>query len=172
MSEPIRIRRAELTDAVQIQQVYEHVGTYSGTLQLPFPSVETWQERLKKSDANRILLVAEINGAVVGTAGLHLEPGMRRRHVAGIGIGVADPYVGRGVGTALFSELTKLADNWLGLLRLELEVFVDNEPALALYRKFGFEIEGTHRASALRNGVYTDVYSMARLHPKQALVRN
>jgi putative acetyltransferase len=51
------------------------------------------------------------------------------------------------------------------VLRLELNVYVDNEPAIALYRKFGFEIEGTNRAFALRDGVYVDSHAMARLHP-------
>ncbi len=45
-----------------------------------------------------------------------------------------------------------LAENWLQLTRLELTVFADNEAALALYRKFGFELEGSHRQYAFRNG--------------------
>jgi hypothetical protein len=56
-----------------------------------------------------------------------------------------------------------MADRWLGLRRLELTCYVDNTPALALYRRFGFEVEGTHRAYALRDGRYVDAYSMARL---------
>lgn len=39
-------------------------------------------------------------------------------------------------------------------------VHVDNEAGIELYRKFGFEIEGTHRRFALRNGAYVDAYSM------------
>jgi putative acetyltransferase len=50
--------------------------------------------------------------------------------------------------------------------RIELTVFTDNERAIALYRKHGFEIEGTHRAYALRAGVYSDTYSMARIRAK------
>jgi putative acetyltransferase len=34
---------------------------------------------------------------------------------------------------------------------------------IALYERFGFEIEGTHRRYALREGGLVDVYSMARL---------
>ena len=71
----------------------------------------------------------------------------------------------RGVGSALMAAMCDYADRWAGALRLELTVFVDNEPAIALYRKFGFEIEGTHRAYAMRDGRYVDAYAMARLHP-------
>ena len=56
-----------------------------------------------------------------------------------------------------------LADNWLGLTRLDLRVYVDNAPAIALYNKFGFEIAGTHKRFALRDGKYVDAHVMARL---------
>jgi GNAT superfamily N-acetyltransferase len=55
------------------------------------------------------------------------------------------------------------ADNWLNLTRIELRVYVDNSGAVALYKKFGFEIEGTHRRLVFRNGEYVDAYSMARI---------
>jgi putative acetyltransferase len=51
----------------------------------------------------------------------------------------------------------------LGLTRLDLRVFVDNGAAIALYRKFGFEVEGTHKWFALRGGDFVDAYVMARL---------
>ncbi|MBI3283888.1 MAG: GNAT family N-acetyltransferase [Burkholderiales bacterium] len=163
----IHIRRAEFADAAQIQKVYASSNAYAGTLQLPYPSVEMWQEKLKQFSSDDTLLVALCDGVVVGTAGLHLQQKMRRNHAAGLGIAVADSFTGRGVGTALLAEILSLADNWLNLLRLELSVFRDNAVAVHLYHKFGFEIEGTHRAYALRNGVFVDCYSMARLHPRQ-----
>ena len=49
---------------------------------------------------------------------------------------------------------------------MEAARFTDNERAIALYRKFGFEIEGTHKAYAFRNGAYADTYAMARVSPK------
>ncbi len=60
-------------------------------------------------------------------------------------------------------EIATIADQWLNVLRLELTVYTDNEPALKLYRSFGFEIEGTLRAFAFRDGKFVDAYTMARL---------
>jgi putative acetyltransferase len=53
----------------------------------------------------------------------------------------------------------------MGVLRIELTVYTDNAPAIALYRKFGFVVEGCHRGYALRDGRYVDAFAMARLHP-------
>ena len=55
-----------------------------------------------------------------------------------------------------------LADNWLNLRRLELQVYIDNEPAIHLYQKFGFEIEGKLADFAFRDGQYVDAYMMAK----------
>jgi putative acetyltransferase len=161
------IRRATAADAPGFTRMFEYPGAYSGTLQLPWPSSELWAGRLASPADERISLVALIDDEIVGQASLHLEKNMRRRHAASVGIGVADPFAGQGIGTLLMAELVKLADNWLHLLRLELTVFVDNAGAQALYRKFGFEVEGRHRAYAMRDGVLMDVVAMARLHPNQ-----
>lgn len=89
----------------------------------------------------------------------------RRRHVMGLGLWVAHASQGQGVGSALMVALCDYADRWAGVLRIELLVYTDNERAIGLYRKFGFEVEGTMRAHALRDGVYVDSLVMARLHP-------
>jgi putative acetyltransferase len=101
---------------------------------------------------------------VVGQFGLHTFPQQpRRRHVGQIGMAVHDDWQGKGVGTALMQAAVDLADNWLNLTRLELEVYIDNTPAIRLYEKFGFTIEGTLVQYAFRDGQYVDTYMMARL---------
>jgi putative acetyltransferase len=109
-------------------------------------------------------LVASVEGEVVGSLNLRTHPTVwRRRHVGEIGMAVRDDWQGKGVGTALLRSALDLADNWLNLTRIELIVYTDNAAGIALYEKFGFEIEGTHRQFAFRSGEYTDAYSMARL---------
>ena len=161
MSE-IVIRHAEPNDAAAIRQNYMHPGVYHDTLQLPHPSLEMWQERLIVKPGQR-RLVACIDEKIVGDLSLQVEASPRRSHVATFGISVAAHAQGRGVGSALMREMITLCDNWLRIERIELTVYSDNPAALALYRKYGFDVEGTGKNFALRNGEYVDAYYMARL---------
>jgi putative acetyltransferase len=108
--------------------------------------------------------VAEVDGVVVGNLGLHAaSTSPRRKHAASIGMSVHDDWHHRGVGSALMRAALDIADNWHNYVRLELTVYTDNAAALALYRKFGFAIEGTLVDYAFRDGRYVDAYTMARL---------
>ncbi len=156
------IRPSTVDDAEQMAALANLPGFRFGTLRLPHESVETWRSRLRGNGPDDIGLVAVQDGTVVGMAGLHRMAG-RRAHVGQIGMGVHDDRHGRGIGTALLAALVDAADNWLGLRRLELTVYPDNEPAIRLYRRFGFEAEGTHRDFAFRNGRYVDALAMARI---------
>ena len=163
----ITIRRAEPSDYEAICRNFADESMYSGTLQLPHPSAEIWKKRLAEPTNDEFVLVALVDGVMAGNAGLHSAgKSPRRSHARAIGMAVHGRFQGQGVGTALMRELVNLADNWLNVTRLELTVFTDNERAIALYRKFGFEIEGTHKAYALRNGAYSDTYAMARVRAK------
>lgn len=165
----VTIRRATTRDAAAYARIMGDPAVYAGLMQMPHPSEEMWAARLADSlvpGKPDLLLVAEEQGHVVGSAGMHAAGASpRRRHVMMVGISVAKEAQGRGVGSALMAEMCDYADRWAGVLRLELTVYVDNAPAIALYRKFGFEPEGTHRAYAMRDGQYVDVLAMARLHP-------
>jgi putative acetyltransferase len=109
-------------------------------------------------------LVACAEDKVVGQLDLYTFPNHpRRRHVGQIGMAVHDDWQGQGVGTALLQAAVDLADQWLNLRRLELDVYTDNEPAVRLYKKLGFVIEGTLIEYGYREGQYVDVYAMARL---------
>ncbi len=160
----ISIRRAEPADYEAVRQVYAGPRAIWGTLQLPFPSAETWRKRLTEPMEGAYFLVACADEQIVGQLGLHTFPNHpRRRHVGQIGMAVRDDWQGQGVGTALMQAAVDLAEKWLNLSRLELEVWTDNEPAIRLYKKFGFMTEGTLIRFGFRDGEYADAYYMARL---------
>ncbi|HEU5248037.1 MAG TPA: GNAT family N-acetyltransferase [Candidatus Udaeobacter sp.] len=159
----ITIRKAEPTDADAIWKCYTAPMVVRNTLQMPYRSLGSVRELLTKSGEGDHILVAVIDGEVVGVIGLHTSSRPRVNHKGEIGMMVRDDWQGKGVGTAMMRAVIDLADKWLNLARIELTVFKDNEPAIALYRKFGFEIEGTHRKYAFRDGEFMDAYTMARI---------
>ena len=161
----ILIRAREPEDAEAIAEIFNCPSVVAGTLQLPFRSLAERRERLTQHHDGVHHLVAEIDGRVVGTLGLHVETIPRRRHSGGIGMAVHDRFQRQGVGTALLAAVVDLADNWLGLRRLELTVYPDNAAGIRLYEKFGFVVEGTARDFALRDGLFVDALMMGRIRP-------
>ena len=166
----ITVRRATAADAEGFAAMLGHPEVFPQLLQMPYADPELWRARLAegagalKSDL-RLVAVAE-DGELVGGAGLHpAGASPRKRHSMTLGLHVQPAWQRRGVGTQLMQALCDYADNWLGALRLELEVYADNHKAQALYRRFGFVEEGRHRCDALRDGVYVDSLTMARLNP-------
>ena len=162
----ITVRHAESPDAEALHRIFRDRSVIAGTLQMPFPRLSLWRERLEDPPEGLYQLVACTDEEVVGSLTLGTSPTRpRMRHAGTIGMAVREDRQGQGVGTALMEAALDLADNWLDLTRLELTVFVDNAAGIALYEKFGFEREGTHRRFAFRDGGYVDAYSMARIKP-------
>lgn len=165
----ITVRRTSVQDAASLAHIMGDPAVYPGLMQMPHTDEDTWRARLTESCApgkTDLLLCAEKDGKVVGSCGLHpVGPAVRRRHAWMLGISVLPEAQGCGVGSAMMAAMCDYADRWVGALRLELTVYVDNAKALALYRKFGFVVEGTFKGYVLRDGVYVDAHSMARFHP-------
>lgn len=161
--EGLQIRRAEADDASAIYDMFSSPKVYEGTLQLPYPSREQWRKRISETDGS-YYLVAVSGEHVIGMFSIDTFPNKpRRRHAGLIGISVSEAWQGKGVGKALMQAGVDLADKWINLTRLELEVYADNEEAIRLYEQFGFEREGVLRQHAFRDGRYVDSIMMARL---------
>ena len=159
----ITVRAREVADLDAITTLMNCPGVIRGTLQLPLRSLDERREQFARRGPGTHSLVADSDGRVVGQLGLHVEQNPRRRHVGSIGMAVHDDFQGRGVGSALLVAILELADRWLALRRIELEVYTDNAAAIALYEKFGFVQEGQLRDYAFRDGGYIDAFFMARV---------
>jgi len=101
---------------------------------------------------------SELIGVVTGIRGTHPA----RRGAVDIGIGVRPDHRGRGVGLRLMNALERWARS-TGCHRLQLRVVSTNEPAVALYRKLGFAVEGILRAGAIVDGTRYDDLEMAKI---------
>jgi putative acetyltransferase len=162
--EGLKIRRAEAEDCSEICEMFESPKVYAGTMQVPYPSREYWRRRLSENTQSVYTLVGIIDERIVGMVSVVTFPERpRRKHVGVIAICVDGDWQGKGVGVALMRAIVDLADNWLNLTRLELEVYADNEAAIHLYERFGFEVEGILRRHAFRDGEYVDSKVMGRL---------
>lgn len=160
------LRALEPSDFEDWWEIRSCPGVMRETLSLPFMTKAQAEKKLANPPDNLYSIAAEVEGKVVGQCVMRVGRG-RRAHAGSLGLMVHDDHTGRGIGTALVAAMIDMADNWLGLSRLELEVYTDNEAAIRLYEKFGFAVEGTKRHSALRDGVYVDAHVMARIKGEQ-----
>jgi putative acetyltransferase len=104
---------------------------------------------------DRASLVATVGDRVVGHLGLVREDNPANRHVASIGMAVAADWRRRGVGSALIAEAIRWAKE-MGVEKLALSVYPDNDAAISLYRKFGFREEGRLRGHSKKAIGYRD----------------
>ncbi|WP_455825226.1 GNAT family N-acetyltransferase [Pseudomonas graminis] len=146
-----------------VAALYNDPAVCRQVLQMPYQSVQAWRNKLVTDNERRLQLVAVHGGEVIGQLGREQYLRVRQAHVGSFGMGVATAWQGKGVGSRLLTAALDVADNWMNLHRVELTVYADNEAAHHLYRKFGFEVEGRLRDYALRDGVFVDTLSMARL---------
>lgn len=161
------IRPARPTDAPALLELKRALDRESSFMLLePEERVETADDLARDIAAtvereNATILVAD-EGDLVGYVEADGGRYRRNRHCAYVVIGVRATASGRGLGTALLRGL----DQWssgAGIHRLELTVMAQNERALALYRKCGYEVEGRRRDAIQLDGRYLDQLFMARV---------
>ncbi|MEM1266726.1 MAG: GNAT family N-acetyltransferase [Pseudomonadota bacterium] len=166
--EPIAVRAYEPTDLPAVTAILNQPDVVGGTLQRPFTSLADREKRASAGQSPELHIVAEREGRVIGFLTLYRNQ-HRRGHSAALGMAVDSAFAGQGCGGTLLGAATDHADRWLLVSRLELTVFADNDRAIRLYERHGFEAEGRHRGFALRDGELVDAIAMARLRPAVAL---
>lgn len=165
------IRSYEPDDFDALFEIYSARQVIEQTSQVPHLSTSQVRALLETTDAgaaSRQTLVLERalpNGKnqVVGHVTLFMSNKPREKHCASLAIAVHPAHQGHGFGKQLMQHALDQADNWLNIVRLELDVYSDNKNAIALYQTFGFETEGCRRMASFKNGKYADLHIMARL---------
>lgn len=156
------IRPVRVEDAEAVNRIRRDPSVIAGTTALPSETVEENRAFLQGLGEDDHVVVVEVDGELVGMGGLHGKPG-KLRHTTSIGLLVEEPHQGKGIGRALMHHLLDLAFRDLGYHRVELSVFADNDRAIALYEKLGFEHEGREREKVWKDGAYVDLVKMGIL---------
>ncbi len=163
LQEPVEIRPLHPDDANQLYTLWRDPAICRTTLQLPSQEIFRTRQRIENPPPGGHRLVSVVNGIVAGTISIFQSQNPRMIHTAGLGMMVHPDYWGLGLGSKLMAAILDIADNWLNLKRVDLEVNVDNPPAVGLYKKFGFEVEGTKRFHTYGDGRWADSYFMSRI---------
>ena len=142
------VRNAVASDARALRETMRRTHSETDYL-LSYPDEQgTDEERearlLEEAErcGNQVELVAIVDGRIVGSAGVEAV-GSRRKvaHRARFGISVLQEYWGMGIGRVLMESCIDCARR-AGYTQLELDVVADNERAMSLYRRAGFEEYG------------------------------
>ena len=159
------VRLAVPGDAHALVELAESVGREDGRWILgtgPWRSVSDERRYLRtiQGHPDAAVFVAEDSPAIVGRLSLSRDTHPASRHVADLGLMVAESHRRQGVGTMLLERAVSWARE-TGVRKLELHVFPWNEPALGLYESFGFEREGYRKRHYERGGELVDAVLMA-----------
>jgi RimJ/RimL family protein N-acetyltransferase len=159
------VRRAEPGDAQGLKELGDAVGSEpEGWL----VTSNGWRDvaderrylRAIRRYPNAAVFVAEDEGEIVGRLSIARDQHPASRHVADLGLMVAQSHRRQGVGTLLLEA----AASWgrhSGVVKLELHVFPWNTAAIALYERFGFVQEGYRKRHYRRGDDYVDAVLMA-----------
>jgi putative acetyltransferase len=165
LSTEVVVRRAEPRDADALVALGREVGAEPEGWLITTGSWRTVGEERRYLKAIRrwehaAVLVAEVDGQIVGRLSVSRDQHPASRHVADLGLMVAAAQRRRGIGRALLEGAVDWARE-VGVTKLELHVFPWNEPAIRLYERFGFEREGVRRGHYRRGGEEVDAILMA-----------
>jgi RimJ/RimL family protein N-acetyltransferase len=164
----MKIREIKIEDAENLINLIKEVETKSDFMLMEAGERKTTPEQQRKQlermeeQSNSTIFVAEEGEKLIGYL-IAIGGSVKRTiHSAYLVIGILEEYRGKGIGTDLFRNVTKWAINH-NISRLELTAVTQNEAGIALYKKSGFEIEGTKRNSLVIDGIPFNEYYMAKL---------
>lgn len=162
----IIFREPELDDAEKIVSFYNFVGGETHFLSFEkdeYPlDVEGQKQNIidTKAQPASIMILAMDGDEIAGIGTIGSGNKIKSRHQGELGIVVAKKYHAKGIGMELMNRLIDFCRNNGITTRIQLDTSCENEVAIKLYEKLGFEIEGRLKNTQLLDGVYSDLFVM------------
>lgn len=159
----VKLRPPEVVDAKEIIEFYEQVGketTYLGFSEGEYQVSEEVQSATIKEindSENNTMILATIDSWIVGIGTISSNNKKKKsKHVGVLGIVISKAYCNIGLGAIMMEQLVEWGKSTNITKKISLTVRKDNTRALALYEKFGFEVEGILKKETLIEGNYFD----------------
>jgi RimJ/RimL family protein N-acetyltransferase len=160
------IREADASDAIELQAyaIKLFAERLPGIFSRPEPTLEDEHAFIasRVEPANSTLLVAVLDGVIVGLVELIGGSLPEEAHAGTFGLSVDRDHRGSGVGTALLRALVEWGPAH-GVSRIQAWVWANNPRAMALYERLGFEREGVCRRAIKSDDRLIDAVLVARL---------
>lgn len=152
----VLIREFQIEDKEKFIEMYESLSAEAVRWGMPPYTRERLEKGWLSNLQNLISIVAFYNDKIVGHAQIFKFPHPRLKATGDLIVYLRQDFLSVGLGTAMLSKLIELAKKE-GLYRIGLNVVADNKPAINLYKKFGFKIEGVKRDAYFgEDGKYHD----------------
>jgi L-amino acid N-acyltransferase YncA len=160
----IALRHATIADAEVICAIYNQgIEDRIATLETERRTPEERRQWLAGRDARHPVIVAEVQGRVVGWGSLNLfNPRPVYDAVADFSIYVERCWRGHGIGRRLLEQLIALAPG-LGYHKMVLAAFPFNKVGLTLYERLGFTTVGVYHEQGQLDGRWVDIIIMEKL---------
>ena len=150
------------------EMLLNSIKTSTGETEFLSRTIEDWESVTVESEENFIHNIREsqntlfiacyVDGAIAGNCDITFKSGSKTSHRATVGIALQKKYWNIGIGSAMFKELMKAAEEHNGTEIVDLEMIEGNNRAKALYEKFGFKIISVKpKYFKLKNGAYQNL---------------
>ena len=166
LEKEIVYREPEIEDAQEIVEFYNRVGgetTYLSFEGNEYPlDVEAQKASIEstKKQINSVMFLATVDGSIICIGTISSGMKIKARHCGELGIVVAKEFQGQGIGSEMIRRLLAWSRGNGVTTRVQLDTRKDNEKAVELYKKFGFEVEGDLKNTTLIDGTYYDLLVM------------
>ena len=161
----VAIRPAKPEDLDSITAIYnEAIATTVATFDTEPKTVEEQRAWFESHGAKHPILVAEMNGAVVGWASLSQWSDRRAyADTAEVSLYVKEGFQAKGIGRGLLETITQQGRD-VGLHTLIARIVEGNETSVRLHESVGFQHIGVMKEVGRKFGRLLDVYLMQKTY--------
>ena len=164
------LKTPEIEDS---EMLLNSIKTSSGETEFLSRTIEDWETVTVESEEkfinnvresrNTLFIACYADGVIAGNCDITFKTGSKTSHIATVGIALQKKYWNIGIGSAMFKELMKAAEEHKGTEIVDLEMIEGNNRAKALYEKFGFQIKSVKpNFFKLKDGTHQNLVYMQK----------